>query len=89
MVCPHCTVQDYVTNGLENKLIDPDGGANIEHKHHELATAGGSVVDWISLSPSQRIAEETARCSLSSNLSALHGEITCCYSKNASGICWQ
>ena len=38
-------VQDYVTNGLESELIDPDGGANIERKHHELATACGSVVD--------------------------------------------
>ena len=45
MVCPHRRVQDYVTNGLESKLIDPDGGANIECKHHELATTGGSVVD--------------------------------------------
>ena len=45
MVCPRRRVQDYVKNRLESELIDPDGGANIERKGHELATASGSVVD--------------------------------------------
>ena len=38
-------IHDYIRNGLESELVDPDGGVNVERKRGELANAceSGSV----------------------------------------------
>ena len=35
-------VHDYVRNGLDSELVDPDGGVNVECKRREMVNAGGS-----------------------------------------------
>ena len=35
-------VHDYIRNGLESELLDPDGDVNVERKRREMVNAGGS-----------------------------------------------
>ena len=40
--CRDCRVKDYITAGLDSKIVDPDGGANVAAKAEKLRSAGVS-----------------------------------------------